>query len=134
MMKVQTYLTFKGDCQNALNYYADIFDAKIINKQTYQNSKRDIPENYRNNIEHAELKGKGIHIMAYDASPDTPLTSGNNVQMSIDIDNTHKAKDIFSKLSKEGTIHHKFKVTDWNAMYGRCTDKYNIQWMVNSKL
>ena len=32
-MNVQAYLAFSGDCQKALNFYADCFDAEIINKQ-----------------------------------------------------------------------------------------------------
>lgn len=133
-MKVQAYLAFKGNCNKALNYYAELFDAEIKNKQTYEDSKRDIPENYRKNLEHAELKGNGIHIMAYDASPDTPLNSGNNIQMSINLNDKVKAKDIFNALSKNGTIHHQFREREWNALFGRCTDQFNIQWMVNCHL
>ena len=33
-MNIQAYLAFRGECQNALNFYADLFNAKIVNKQT----------------------------------------------------------------------------------------------------
>ena len=130
-MKVQAYLAFKGNCENALNYYAEIFDATIQNKQRYKDSKHDIPESYRHNLQHAELKGNGIMIMAYDASPDTPLNSGNNIHMSVELHDVEKAKTVFEKLSHHGTIHHEFREREWNALYGRCTDEFNIQWMVN---
>lgn len=133
-MNIQAYLAFRGECQNALNFYADLFNAKIVNKQTYKDSKRDIPEDYRHNIQHAELKGKGIHIMAYDVSPDTPLNSGNNIQMSVDLNNKEKAIAIFNKLSEGGIIHAELLETEWNALYGSCTDKFNIRWMVNCKI
>lgn len=133
-MKTQAYLAFKGECENALNFYADLFDARIENKITYQNSNRDIPEHYRTKIEHAELKGNGISIMAYDASPDTPLNSGNNIHMSVELHDKAKAKEIWDSLSDGGTIHDNLSEREWNALYGRCTDKYNIQWMVNCPL
>ncbi|MDY0779342.1 VOC family protein [Tenacibaculum sp. IB213877] len=133
-MKVQAYLAFRGECQEALNYYADLFDAQIVNRQTYENSKRDIPEDYRHNLEHAELKGKGIHLMAYDASPDTPLNNGNNIHLSVDLEDEQKALKIFNKLSEGGIIHEEFREHEWNALYGRCTDKYKVDWMVNCKL
>ena len=133
-MNVNAYLAYRGECQNALNFYAKLFDAKILNKQTYKDSKRDIPEDYRHNLQHAELKGKGIHIMAYDVSPDTPLNSGNNIHMSVEINDEDKAKEIFSALSNGGIIHNDFSEMEWGALYGRCTDKYNIQWMVNCQL
>ena len=130
-MKVQPYLVFNGNCEEALSFYSSLFDASLQNKQTYQDANYDIPESYRNNLQHAELKGNGVHIMAYDASPDTPLNSGNNVQMSIDLDDKDKAEKLFNQLYDGGTVHHKFREREWGAYFGRCTDKYDIQWMIN---
>lgn len=133
-MNVQAYLAFSGDCQKALNFYADCFDAEIINKQTYENSTTDIPESYRQKLQHAELKGKGVRIMAYDAAPDTPLNGGNKIHMAIDLDKRGQAEKLFSKLSNGGQINHNFMEKDWGAMYGRCTDRFGIHWMVNCDL
>ncbi|MBO6881373.1 MULTISPECIES: VOC family protein [Winogradskyella] len=132
-MKVQPYLAFKGDCKNALEHYQSILGGNIVNEQTYNDVEADIPGSYRNKLQHAELKGDGFHIMAYDASPDTPLTNGTNINMSIDAESKDKAKDIFNKLSQGGTIHTPFQEMSWDACYGRCSDKYNVSWMVNYK-
>ncbi|MDN3493915.1 VOC family protein [Winogradskyella bathintestinalis] len=129
-MKVQAYLSFKGNCQEALNYYSDIFDAEIVNRQTYEDKKIDVPSSYRNNLQHAELKGKNIHFMAYDASPDTPLNSGNQIHMSVDVTDNSKGKELFESLSKGGQVHHNYREREW-GYFGRCTDKYGIGWMVN---
>ncbi len=133
-MNVQAYLAFSGDCLKAMNFYADCFNAEITNKQTYEDSKMDIPESYRRNLQHAELKGKGIHLMAYDAAPDTPLNNGNKIHLAIDMENREKAKELFSKLSSGGQVNHNFSEKEWGAMYGRCTDKFGIHWMVNCDL
>ncbi len=98
-MKVQPYLAFKGECNNALEFYQSVLGGNIVNKQTYNDVEADIPESYRNKLQHAELKGDGFHLMAYDASPDTPLTNGTNVNISIDVDDKQKASDLFDKLS-----------------------------------
>ena len=132
-MKIQAYLGFKGECNNALNYYKSIFGGDIINEQSYNDVDIDLPENYRDKLQHAELKGKGFHFMAYDVAPDTPLTSGTNINMSIDLESKEKAKTIFEALSANGTVHTNFQEMPWNAFYGRCSDKYNITWMINYK-
>ncbi|MEQ3499845.1 hypothetical protein ABMY20_08800 [Tenacibaculum sp. SSH1-16] len=72
--------------------------------------------------------------MAYDVSPDTPLNSGNNIQMSVDLDDEEKATVVFNELSNGGIVHTELLETEWNALYGACTDKFNIRWMVNCKL
>ncbi|GAA4243371.1 MULTISPECIES: VOC family protein [Winogradskyella] len=132
-MKVQPYLAFKGDCKNALEFYKSVLGGSIQNEQTYNDVKIDIPANYRDKLQHAELKGKGFHIMAYDASPDTPLTNGTNINMSIDLDSKEDAVSIFNQLSAQGTVHTPFQEMSWDAFYGRCSDQYNVSWMVNYK-
>ncbi|MBP0903176.1 VOC family protein [Mariniflexile gromovii] len=129
-MNVQAYLAFKGNCQEALKFYSEIFNAEIKNLQTYEDRKIDVPSNYRQKWQHAELKGKGIHIMAYDASPDTPINHGNQIHMSVDLSSESEAKQIFDQLSEGGQIHHNFREREW-GYFGRCSDKFGIGWMVN---
>tara|TARA_R110001606_G_scaffold281100_3_gene429819 strand:- start:490 stop:894 length:405 start_codon:yes stop_codon:yes gene_type:complete len=133
-MNLQGYLAFSGDCQKAMNFYADCFNAEITNKQTYEDCRMDIPESYRRNLQHAELKGKDIHLMAYDAAPDTPLNNGNKIHLAIDLEDRNKAKELFGKLSSGGQVNHNFTEKEWGSMYGSCTDKFGCHWMVNCDL
>ncbi|MGB6151142.1 MAG: VOC family protein [Pricia sp.] len=130
-MKVHSYLAFSGNCQEALNFYGDLFNADIKNRETYEDQKIDVPSSYRQMLQHAELKGKGVHIMAYDAAPDTPINHGNQVHMSVDLNNSDEAKQMFADLSSGGQVHHDFREREW-GYFGRCTDRFGINWMVNS--
>ena len=130
-MKVQAYLAFNGNCQEALNFYSELFNAEIKNRETYEDKKIDVPASYRQRLQHAELKGGGVHFMAYDASPDTPLNHGNQIHMSVDVENKADAENLFDQLSGSGQIHDSFREREWGYL-GRCTDKYGISWMVNS--
>ncbi|WP_179335775.1 VOC family protein [Winogradskyella costae] len=129
-MKVQAYLSFKGNCQEALKFYSELFDADIINRQTYEDKKIDVPSSYRDKLQHAELKGKNVYFMAYDASPDTPLNSGNQMHMSIEASSKAEGKELFESLSEGGQVHHSYREREW-GYFGRCTDKFGIGWMVN---
>src|SRR5690606_26925 len=129
-MNVQAYLAFTGNCQEALNFYSQLFDAKIQNRQTYEDKKIDVPSSYRQKLQHAELKGKGVNFMAYDAAPDTPINHGNQIHMSVDYNDLKQAKEVFETLSDKGKIHHNFREREWGH-FGRCTDRFGINWMVN---
>lgn len=131
MKQIQPYLTFRGNCQEAMNFYSNCFNADIINKQTYENATTDIPENYRSKLQHAEVKGKGVHFMAYDAAPDTPLNSGNQIQMAINTTSEDEFDTLFEKLSHQGKVNTTPRETDWNAKYANCTDKFGVHWMLN---
>ncbi|MGJ8549664.1 VOC family protein [Winogradskyella wichelsiae] len=129
-MKVQAYLSFSGNCQEALKFYSELFNADIINRQSYEDKKIDVPASYRSKLQHAELKGKNVYFMAYDAAPDTPLNSGSQMHMSIETDSKEEGQELFEALSKGGQVHHNYREREW-GYFGRCTDKFGIGWMVN---
>ncbi|WP_299671159.1 VOC family protein [uncultured Polaribacter sp.] len=131
-MKLQAYLAFNGNCQEALNFYGELFNADVKNRVTYKDKKMDVPSSFRDKLQHAELKGKGVHFMAYDATPDTPINNGNQIHMSADFNDKEEAEDVFKNLSESGIVHHEFREREW-GFFGRCSDKYGISWMVNSK-
>ncbi|MAP81349.1 MAG: hypothetical protein CL526_09705 [Aequorivita sp.] len=132
-MRIEAYLAFRGNCQEAFNFYQAIFGGEIKNIETYENKAIDIPENYRTKWQHAELRSNSFTILGYDASPDTPLTDGTNMHLGVDMDTAENAKSTFETLAKGGKIHTSFQKTSWGAQYGRCTDKYGINWMINFK-
>ncbi|NEV94617.1 VOC family protein [Psychroflexus sp. YR1-1] len=132
-MNIQAYLSFEGNCKDAFHFYQSIFGGRIINRQTYQDQIQDLPEHYRDKLQHAELVGDGFHIMGNDASPDANLTSGTKIQMSIDLDDKDKGKDIFDALVKDGKLLAAYQKTSWGEYYGRLTDKYGVHWMINAK-
>lgn len=129
-MDIQAYLAFNGNCQEALNFYSELFNADVKNKITYEDKKIDVPLSYRKKLQHAELVGKGVHIMAYDATPDTPLTSGTKIHLSVDLTDVDEARDVYENLCNKGIKHEDFSEREW-GYFGRCTDQFGINWMVN---
>ncbi|TVZ53373.1 VOC family protein [Dokdonia sp. Hel_I_53] len=132
-MKIQAYLAFSGACEQAFNFYKNLFGGSLQNKETWEGKGQDIPEHYRDKIQHIELKGSGVHFMGYDASPDTPINNGSNICMSIDLDSKEKADEIFNALSKSGTVHSPMQGSSWGEYYGRCSDQFDVMWMINAK-
>lgn len=108
-MRIEPYLSFRGNCQEAFHFYQEIFGGEIKNKETYEDKEIDIPENYRKKWQHAELKGSNFVVLGYDAAPDTPLTDGNNMQLGVDLDTEEKAREAFETLSKSGKVHTSFQ-------------------------
>ncbi len=129
-MKVQPYLAFNGNCQEALDFYCDIFNSFVVNRKFYEDKKIDTPSSYVQKLQHAEVKGPGVDFFAYDAAPDTPLSQGNQIQMSVDTDSLEEAEKIFGMLSSSGYVHHKLRECEWGH-FGRCTDRFGINWLVN---
>lgn len=77
-----------------------------------------MPSSFRQKLQHEELKGNGVHFMAYDAAPDTPLSMGNQINMSIDVDNLDEGKKLFKDLASGGQVHHEFRECEWVILGG----------------
>jgi len=141
MIKVATYLNFPGNTEEAMNFYKSVFKTEFSGQgiQRFgdipqQPGQPHIAESVKKMILHSELPITAGHIlMATDAPKEMgfTVTPGNNMHISINLDNREETKRIFDELSTGGTVVMPLMDMFWGAYYGQFTDKYNINWMVN---
>ncbi|MEX0966494.1 MAG: VOC family protein [Bacteroidia bacterium] len=136
MKNLNVYLNFPGNCEEALNFYKDCFKGNIKSKQTYGDAPPDpgmkIPSGHKDKILHSELEADGIYFMACDAMPgQDSVTFGNNVSLSINLDDETEQTRIFDALLKGGTQIMPLENTFWGARFGMLKDKFGINWMLN---
>jgi len=136
MATINPYLNFKGNTEEAFNFYKSVFGGEFITLQRF----KDTPEADRvkpadrEKIMHISLPiGKGNILMATDAleSMGHPLTVGNNFSLSISADSEKEADKFFNGLSAGGRITVPLAKAFWGAYFGMLIDKFGIQWMVN---
>jgi PhnB protein len=61
---------------------------------------------------------------------------GNKVQpagfcVSVQVNDTAEAEQIFKGLSEGGKVQMEFQKTFWSPGFGMCIDKFEVPWMVN---
>lgn len=138
MEKLNPYLTFPGNCEEAFNFYKDVFGGEFL----YVGRFSDIPSNegvmlpeYKlNKIMHISLPiGKEVVLMGSDSGEDwsPEVTSGNNVSLSVSVESKEDADRFFQDLSREGKIIMQIGDVFWGSYYGVCTDKFGVNWMVS---
>lgn len=131
-MKCDMYLTFDGNCEEAMLYYKAVLDGEFTVIMRYSEG----PPEYSNDtiadkIMHQTLIfGDGCELKASDDFH-KPLHKGNNFHISIGTDNEEKAVSIFNGLAKNGTITMPFEEVFWGGKFGSCIDKFGVQWMVS---
>jgi PhnB protein len=131
MKKLNVYLTFTGDCEEALNFYKDCFGGEIISKMTYRESPIPAPEGYKDKLIHAEFRSDEVYLMACDAMPDMDIEYGNNITLSIGLNNVAEQQNVFNKLTQGGEVTMPLQETFWGARFGMLRDKFGIGWMLN---
>jgi PhnB protein len=131
MKQLGIYLTFQGNCKEALNFYKSCLGGEIVSMQTFGESPMKSDEKDKDLVIHSEFKAEEIKFMASDTMPGHDVNSGNQVTLSINLTDEKEQKEIFDKLSAGGKINMPLEDTFWGAKFGMLTDKYGINWMLN---
>ena len=131
-MHVFPYLSFNGNCQEALTFYAELFGGTVESFVPWQAEMiADMPGATVDHVMHGSITIDGATIAGSDQFGDMYSPAGN-VSLMIDIDDFTKAKSIFNALAEGGQIVMPFGKTFWADGYGFCTDRFGIMWQVNS--
>ncbi|CAF1632562.1 unnamed protein product [Didymodactylos carnosus] len=132
-MGLNVYLSFNGNCEEAMNFYKNIINAQIESIQYYDGiSCVKFSESYKSKIAHGVMFINGTKLMCADVCEDKNLNVGNNFSLALDFKNVEDMQRMFDALStNEGKITMPIQDTFWNAKFGMCTDKFGINWMFN---
>lgn len=131
-MHVTPYFTFDGNCEEALNFYAQAFHGQIKNLSRFEGSPAEEMATNGQRVLHAQFVAKKLSFMASDSGDETWKTAGGNmVHLSIDFDEAGELEKIFKALSDGATITMPLQDTFWGARFGMLTDKFGINWMFN---
>lgn len=133
-MKLVPYLNFEGSCEEAIDYYASIFNGKIVYKDYYSTSPMDVPESHKDKVMHCQLDFGDNVLMACDAFPGQTVSNGDGIVLSVGFDLETEAAAIFSKLAQDGTVTMPFEQQFWGAWLGQVTDKYGKSWMISTNI
>lgn len=136
MVSINPYLNFKGNTEEAFNFYKSAFGGEFLVLQRFKDvqGSGDMSAEDGEKIMHASLSiGNSGILMATDSleSMGQKLNVGNNFSISINTESQAEADQIFAALSAEGNVTMPLEKTFWGAYFGMFTDKFGIQWMVN---
>ncbi|MED3551063.1 VOC family protein [Cytobacillus praedii] len=134
-MAVEVYLTFNGNCREAVEYYAEVFGTEKPQIMAFGDSKPNpeypLPEEAKDLVMHARLTISGSTVMFSDTFPGSPFTQGNNITLAIVSKDINEIKSAFNKLKEGGTVGMELQETFWSKCYGQLTDKFGIGWQLS---
>ena len=132
MTQINSYLTFNGNCREAMTFYKKCLGGKLEIQTIGQSPMADqMPLEMKECILHATLTTEGFVIMGSDMTPETGLVKGNTVSLMLNCSSETDIRMFFDKLSYGGTIKHQLENTFWGALFGDLTDKFGNNWILN---
>jgi PhnB protein len=130
MKDITPYLTFNGNCRQAMTFYKDILGGDL-ELMDFASSPMEVPDEAKNYIMHAILTTNSFTLMASDTMPNQAVTNGNSVSLSINCQSVDEINHLFNSLSDGGEITMPLEDTFWGARFGMLTDKFGTCWMFN---
>ncbi|MST33954.1 VOC family protein [Acidimicrobiaceae bacterium USS-CC1] len=138
MSRVNTYLNFPGQAEEAFTFYAKTFGTEITTLTRFSDlpgvGPGELPADEQHLVMHAELPILAGHVlMATDMlrSMGHEARIGNNTTLCLDVDSREDADRLYGALSDGGAEGSPMADMPWGAYWGVVLDRYGIRWMVN---
>src|SRR5689334_12633108 len=102
-MQMATYLSFRGQCEEAFRCYEATLGARIGPIFRYAGTpfESDVPEDWQDKVMHGSLVIGDQVLMAADVSPQR-YEEPKGVSLSLQMHDASQAERVFNELAKDG--------------------------------
>jgi len=134
-MQLDAYLTFNGNCADAMRFYQRTLGGKL-DLMTHAQSPiaGQTPPGSENRIMHARLAIDGRLLMASDSMVGHPYEAMKGFSLSLIYPTVADATRVFNALADGGKVIMPLDKTFWAKAFGMLVDRFGTPWMVNGEL
>lgn len=131
-MQVYSYLTFNGNCREAMTFYKKCLGGELT-FQTIGDSpfSGKMPKKMKEAILQATLTNEQLTLMASDIVNEKGLIRGNGVSIMLHCNNEVAIKKFYDKLSSGGQKVYPLEITFWGALFGELIDRFENHWLLH---
>ena len=128
-MRLSNYLFFTTDCEAALAFYAACGLGAVTEMLRYGEDGMPCPsEAFRGKVMHAAFEGPGVLFHASDNDDAEPMRGSAHILM---LDDRTETDRLFALLADGGQVTTPLGIQPWGDYYGKLTDRFSVQWMLN---
>jgi PhnB protein len=124
------YLSFDGDAREAMQFYERVFGGEL-SLHTFGELGPGGAE-HADRIMHGMLStAQGFTLMGSDMPPGAEHHPGNTYAISLSGDDERELRGFWDQLSAAGTVTVPLERQVWGDVFGMCTDRFGVTWMVD---
>ncbi len=133
MAQLNTYLTFDGNCAEAMRFYERVLGGKIEMMTTIADSPMaaQMPPEVQNRIMHSTLQLGERALMASDNLSGQPYKGMHGFTIALSYDTVDEGRKIFDALADGGQVEMPLQKTFWAEGFGMLADRFGTPWMIN---
>jgi PhnB protein len=129
MTQLTAYLTFNGNCGQAMTFYQQVLGGKLeVNPLKDSPMAQNMPAEKQDWLIHSDLQADGIRLFASDKLSPAPFTPGNTMSLCLHSEDKQQITNLYNKLKEGGKVNAELQDAFF-GLYGEVTDKYGVTWM-----
>jgi PhnB protein len=131
-MRLNTHLSFNGQCQEAFEFYEKCLGGKITMMMSYGDSPMasQASDDRRKKILHATVAFGNDVLTGGDAPPEI-YQKPQGAAVLLSMEDPDEADQIFKDLAENGTVQMAIQETFWALRFGMLVDRFGTPWMIN---
>jgi PhnB protein len=128
-MQLSNYLFFTTTCERALAFYTRCGLGEVVEIKRYGLDGMAAPTAaMQGKIMHARFDGPGVRFYASDNHDAEPMRGSAHILM---MEDREKTDQLFQRLAEGGAITTPLGIQPWGDYFGKLTDQFGVQWMLN---
>jgi PhnB protein len=133
-MKVQPYLFFGGNCEEAIGFYSKVLGAEVTMLMRYRESPDPPPPGMvapgsEDKILHASLRVGPMELMASDGDCGGKANFAG-VSLALSVASEAEADRVFAALAEGGQVQMPIGRTFFSPRFGMLADRFGVSWMI----
>jgi PhnB protein len=134
MSYISPYLTFSGNCREAMLFYQEAIGGELA-LQTLGDSPfgNKMPCHLKSYIMHATLTRGQLVLTGTDLVTDRGLYKGNSVSLLLHCGCTEELQETYARLARGGKVTSEPQVNYSGALFGDLIDRFGNHWLLQSE-
>ena len=130
---VTPYITFAGNCNEALEFYQTVFNSEVLMSQPYGDYVPEgvtaLPANLKDWILHAEMNICDTVFWFADEIAES-VSKGNMIKLATKVASAKEAQKIFDILSIDAQVTLPPTATFYSSFHAGLTDRFGVSWNI----
>lgn len=131
MATLNPYISFKDNAREAMTFYQSVFGGELTFSTFAEFGASQDPAE-ADNIMHSQLTTpNGMVLMGADTPSHMTYDGGSRINVSLSGTDETELRGYYDKLSEGGSPFMPMDKAPWGDVFGMCSDKYGVTWLVN---
>ena len=127
-MKLDIYLNYRGNCEQAFRFYEQHLEGRITGLVRHgEQPNPNIPADWKGKILHARIEIGATVVMGADIPQSEPMRSA---YLTLTLDTEAEAERLYTLLTDDGEIFMKMAQTPFANRFAMLRDKFGTSWML----